>query len=53
MKKLALSLLAVLPLVGGCYAYAPGRPVYAHYRGPRHYYAPRAVIVAPPPRVYW
>ena len=61
MKKLALALLAALPLVGGCYAYVPARPAYVrgYYYGPR-YVAPR-VVVAPPPvyvppprvRVYW
>jgi hypothetical protein len=59
MKKLAFALLAVLPLVGGCYAYVPARPYYARgyyrpYVGPRVYVAPPPVYVPPPRvRVYW
>jgi hypothetical protein len=56
MKKLALALLAALPLVGGCYAYVPARPAYVRgYYGPRRVYvAPAPVYVAPPrARVYW
>ncbi len=60
MKKLALAALALLPLVGGCYAeaYPPAyyaRPSYVRVYGPpRVYVAPRPVYVAPPRvRVYW
>jgi hypothetical protein len=61
MKKLTLALLAALPLVGGCVAYVPPRPVYArgYYYGPRYvaprvYVAPPPVYVAPPRvRVWW
>ena len=59
MKKLAIAFLAALPLVGGCYAYVPARPVYArgyyrHVYGPRVYVAPPPVYVPPPRvRVYW
>jgi hypothetical protein len=64
MKKLGLagrlSLLALLPLVGGCYAYVPAQPYYArhYYRPSRVYvspaYVPPPVVVAPPRvRVYW
>jgi hypothetical protein len=67
MKKLALAALALLPLVGGCYAeaypagyyarpshvrvYGPPAPVYV---APRPVYvAPRPIVVAPPvPRVH-
>ena len=60
MKKLMLAGLALLPLVGGCYATAYpygyyARPSYVRVYGPRPVYvAPRPVYVAPPRvRVYW
>ncbi len=62
MKKLGLAALALLPLVGGCYAeaYPPAyyaRPAHVRVYGWRRGYVappPPAVYVAPPrARVYW
>ena len=58
MKKLGLAALALLPLVGGCYAEAYPPAYYArhsHMRvyGPRRVYVAPPVVIAPPaPRVH-
>jgi hypothetical protein len=59
MKKLGLAALALLPLVGGCYAETYPPAYYAHRPSVVRVYGPpvqRVILVAPPAprvRVYW